>query len=132
MRDVLSKTRVVLKDIVQEDQEAHMQSSGLTYNDLCLRIPESKFRSCLLKTLSGFFRLVSSYYVIMSFQFENKALACQTSNVSQKRSDTTLSRDEQQIESIHTTSGGRKVVNHDCMQGLQVYYSLGGVTLVLA
>ncbi|KAL6323374.1 hypothetical protein AAG906_038645 [Vitis piasezkii] len=65
-------------------------------------------------------KLVSSCYVIMSFQFENKVLACQTSNVSQKRSDTTLSGDEQQIESIHTASGGRKVVNHDCMQGLQL------------
>ncbi|CBI17116.3 unnamed protein product, partial [Vitis vinifera] len=72
MQEVLSETHSVLKNIVQEDQEAHMQSSRLTYSDLCLRIPESKFRLCLLKTLAGLFRLMSSYYAIMSFQLENK------------------------------------------------------------
>lgn len=71
---------------------------------------------------------MSSYYVIMSFQFENKPLACQTSSVSQERSDTALSGDEQQIESVLIAFGGMKVVNHDCMQGLHVYYSLGDYT----
>ena len=58
---------------------------------------------------------MSSYYVIMSFQFENKLLACQTSSVSQERSDTALSGDEQQRESVLIAFGGMKVVNHDCM-----------------
>ncbi|WKA03818.1 hypothetical protein VitviT2T_021903 [Vitis vinifera] len=77
---------------------------------------------------SGASTLMSSYYVIMSFQFENKLLACQTSSVSQEQSDTALSGDEQQIELVLIAFGGMKVLNHDCMQGLHVYYSLGDYT----
>lgn len=118
MQEVLSETHSVLKNIVQEDQEAHMQSSRLTYSDLCLRIPESKFRLCLLKTLAGLFRLMSSYYAIMSFQLENKVLACQTSNVSQKRSDIAPSGDEQQIESVTRDSCRSKADNDSLMDSV--------------
>lgn len=44
----------------------------LTYSDLCLRIPESKFRQCLLTTLAVLFRLMCSYYEIMGFQLDDK------------------------------------------------------------
>lgn len=79
MQEVLSESHSVLKTIVQEDQEIHMQSTRFTYSDLCLRIPESKFRQCLLKTLSVLFKLMCSYYAIMSFQLENKVTARRTS-----------------------------------------------------
>ncbi|KAF9684812.1 hypothetical protein SADUNF_Sadunf04G0157500 [Salix dunnii] len=74
MQEVLSETHSVLKDTVQEDLETQMQNSRLTYSDLCLQIPESKFRQCLLRTLAVLFRLISSYHEIMSFQLENKVI----------------------------------------------------------
>lgn len=46
--------------------------SRLTYSDLCIQIPESKFRQCLLATLAMLFKLLSSYYAIMSFQPDEK------------------------------------------------------------
>ncbi|KAF5471033.1 hypothetical protein F2P56_011508 [Juglans regia] len=86
MQEVLSETHSVLKNIVQEDQEV-MENTRLTYSDLCLRIPESKFRQCLLATLAVLFKLMCSYYEIMGFQLENKDSAGQTSNMRQKEKD---------------------------------------------
>ncbi|KAG8488577.1 hypothetical protein CXB51_016514 [Gossypium anomalum] len=80
MQEVISETHSVLKSIVHEDQDAHLQSSRLTYSDLCLQIPESKFRQCLLKTLAVLFKLICSYHEIMSFQLENEALECPSTN----------------------------------------------------
>lgn len=42
-----------------------------TYSDLCANIPESKFRQCLLTTLDVLFKLMCSYYAIMSFDPDN-------------------------------------------------------------
>ncbi|KAK6926688.1 Syndetin, C-terminal [Dillenia turbinata] len=75
MQEVISETHSVLKNAVEEDQESHYlqtSSSRLTYSDLCHRIPDSKFRQCLLRTLAVLFKLMCSYYVIMSFQPQNK------------------------------------------------------------
>ena len=47
-------------------------NSRLTYSDLCLRIPDSKFRQCLLRTLAVLFDLMCSYHEIMEFQLERK------------------------------------------------------------
>ncbi|KAB2021107.1 hypothetical protein ES319_D07G116800v1 [Gossypium barbadense] len=80
MQEVISETHSVLKSIVHEDQDAHLQNSRLTYSDLCLQIPESKFRQCLLKTLAVLFKLICSYHEIMSFQLENEALECPSTN----------------------------------------------------
>ncbi|XP_024441108.1 uncharacterized protein LOC7473002 isoform X1 [Populus trichocarpa] len=83
MQEVLSETHSVLKNTVQEDLEIQMQNSRLTYSDLSLQIPESKFRQCLLRTLAVLFRLISSYHEIMNFQLENKDSAYQTSDMKQ-------------------------------------------------
>ncbi|GAB2285470.1 hypothetical protein Dimus_019919 [Dionaea muscipula] len=74
MQEVLSETHSVLKILVQEDLDVeNLQiSSRLTYSDLCVRIPESKFRQCLLRTLAVLFKLMCSYYAIMNFQLESK------------------------------------------------------------
>ncbi|KAG4191620.1 hypothetical protein ERO13_A07G106132v2 [Gossypium hirsutum] len=80
MQEVISETHSVLKSIVHEDQDAHLQNSRLTYSDLCLQIPESKFRQCLLKTLAVLFKLICSYHEITSFQLENEALECPSTN----------------------------------------------------
>ncbi|XP_021729850.1 syndetin-like isoform X2 [Chenopodium quinoa] len=74
MQEVLSETHSVLKTTVQEDLDTDslQYSSRLTYSDLCLQIPESKFRQCLLRTLAVLFRLMCSYHAIMSFQTENE------------------------------------------------------------
>ncbi|KAJ9540508.1 hypothetical protein OSB04_027014 [Centaurea solstitialis] len=77
MQEVISETHAVLKSIVLEDVEAaDMQSTRLTYSDLCTRIPESKYRQCLLETLAVLFKLMGSYYTIMSFHSEFKAGMC--------------------------------------------------------
>ncbi|XVE79350.1 hypothetical protein DITRI_Ditri14bG0051100 [Diplodiscus trichospermus] len=80
MQEIISETHSVLKSIVHEDQDVHVQNSRLTYSDLCLQIPESKFRQCLLRTLAVLFKLMCSYHEIMGFQLENKLLECPTTN----------------------------------------------------
>lgn len=73
MQEVLSETHTALKTTVQEDLDNNnVQSSRLTYSDLCTQIPESKFRQCLLATLAVLFRLMCSYHAIQSFQPEDK------------------------------------------------------------
>lgn len=51
---------------------AFLFDSRLTYSDLCLQIPEPKFRQCLLNTLAILFKLMCSYHEIMGFQLGNK------------------------------------------------------------
>ncbi|TYI80504.1 hypothetical protein E1A91_D05G091800v1 [Gossypium mustelinum] len=81
MQEVISETHSVLKSIIlYEDQDVHMQNSRLTYSDLCLQIPESKFRQCLLRTLAVLFKIMCSYHEIMGFQLENKVLECPVTN----------------------------------------------------
>ncbi|XP_019093935.1 PREDICTED: syndetin [Camelina sativa] len=72
MQEVISETHSVLKTIVGEDNSAATQYSRLTYSDLCLQTPESKFRQCLLRTLAVLFQLIYSYHEIMSFTPEMK------------------------------------------------------------
>ncbi|KAL2557427.1 hypothetical protein Fot_02166 [Forsythia ovata] len=84
MQEVLSETHSVLRTILQEDLEnPNMQSNRLTYSDLCIQIPESKFRQCLLATLAMMFKLMSSYYAIMNFQPE--VSACHSPDRTQKQ-----------------------------------------------
>ncbi|KAA3489706.1 coiled-coil domain-containing protein 132 isoform X1 [Gossypium australe] len=81
MQEVISETHSVLKSIIlYEDQDVHMQNSRFTYSDLCLQIPESKFRQCLLRTLAVLFKIMCSYHEIMGFQLENKVLECPITN----------------------------------------------------
>ncbi|XP_076921162.1 uncharacterized protein LOC143582500 [Bidens hawaiensis] len=85
MQEVISETHAVLKSIVLGDLEAaEIQSSRLTYSDLCTQIPESEFRKCLLATLSVLFKLMCSYHSIMSFHSEYKASMGQLSPEVQK------------------------------------------------
>uniref|UniRef100_A0A7N0U890 Syndetin n=1 Tax=Kalanchoe fedtschenkoi TaxID=63787 RepID=A0A7N0U890_KALFE len=72
MQEILSETHSVLKSIVEEDCGHHLQISRYTYSDLCGQIPESKFRVCLLKTLAAVYKLICSYFAIMSFQPEDE------------------------------------------------------------
>ncbi|XP_026439878.1 syndetin-like isoform X1 [Papaver somniferum] len=83
MQEVLSETQSVLKNIIQEDQGLlHMQKSR-TYSDLCLQIPESKFRECLLRTLGSLYKLMCSYYSIMGFQPDRMDSECRASDTTQ-------------------------------------------------
>lgn len=73
MQEVLSESHLALKTIVYEDLEnPDVQSSRLTYSDLCTKIPEPKFRQCLLATQAVIFQLMCSYHTIMSFEPEDK------------------------------------------------------------
>ncbi|KAF5194478.1 Syndetin [Thalictrum thalictroides] len=77
MQEVFSETNSVLMNIVQEGEGIpNMQKSRLTYSDLCLQIPEAKFRQCLLRVLGVLFKLMCSYYAIMSFQHDRKDSEC--------------------------------------------------------
>ncbi|CAK8576280.1 unnamed protein product [Lathyrus sativus] len=80
MQEVISETHLVLKAIVHEDEEGLAQNSRLTYSDLCLRIPDPKFRQCLLRTLAVLFDLMCSYHEIMDFQLEREDSPAQTSD----------------------------------------------------
>ncbi|VFQ96526.1 unnamed protein product [Cuscuta campestris] len=78
MQEVISETHSVLKTIAQKDFEStHEQGERLTYSDLCLQMPESKFRQCLLATLAVLFKLMCSYHAILSFQLDGVS-TCQT------------------------------------------------------
>ncbi|OMO90341.1 hypothetical protein COLO4_19229 [Corchorus olitorius] len=79
MQEVISETHSVLKSIVHEDQGVDMQNSRLTYSDLCLQIPESKLRQCLLRTLAVLFKLMCSYMEIMGFELD-KVIECPATN----------------------------------------------------
>ncbi|XP_047179603.1 syndetin isoform X2 [Vigna umbellata] len=79
MQEVISETHSVLKGVMHEDEEDILQNSRLTYSDLCLRIPDSKFRQCLLRTLAVLFDLMCSYHEIMDFELERKDIV-QNSN----------------------------------------------------
>ncbi|TQE04003.1 hypothetical protein C1H46_010374 [Malus baccata] len=70
-----------------KDQGFQMQNSRLTYSDLCLQIPEPKFRQCLLNTLAILFKLMCSYHEIMGFQLDNRDSARKTPSMTQKESD---------------------------------------------
>ncbi|CAL9154190.1 unnamed protein product [Musa acuminata subsp. burmannicoides] len=88
MQEVLSQTHSVLKAMVYEEIGNLTQTSRLTYSDLCIQIPESRFRQCLLRTLDVLFRLMCSYYSIMSFQPEEKRLNSQNRNIDMRQSNT--------------------------------------------
>ncbi|KAB1224098.1 hypothetical protein CJ030_MR2G021730 [Morella rubra] len=120
MQEVLSETQCVLKNIVQEDQDAHMQNTRLTYSDLCLRIPESKFRQCLSTTLAVLFRLMCSYYQIMSFQLDNKDSAGQTSNMTWIEKGIPFSSgDVQQMDSDRRNSCNSQGVNGSVSESVE-------------
>ncbi|CAN6692268.1 unnamed protein product [Malus baccata var. baccata] len=103
MQEVLSETHSILKNIVQEeDQGFHVQNSRLTYSDLCLQIPEPKFRQCLLNTLAILFKLMCSYHEIMGFQLDNRDSAGKTPSMTQKEGD------------ISPTPGGVQQISPPC------------------
>ncbi|XP_047317109.1 syndetin [Impatiens glandulifera] len=88
MQEVLSETHSVLKNILLEDLEASSAQSNcsrLTYSDLCHQIPEPKFRQCLLSTLSVLFKILGSYFAIMSFEPENMILESQMPIIDQQQ-----------------------------------------------
>ncbi|MBA0731457.1 hypothetical protein Golax_000014 [Gossypium laxum] len=73
MQEVISETHSVLKSIILYEVILMLwEYDRLTYSDLCLQIPESKFRQCLLRTLAVLFKIMCSYHEIMGFQLENK------------------------------------------------------------
>ncbi|KZV47187.1 coiled-coil domain-containing protein 132 [Dorcoceras hygrometricum] len=77
MQEALTESHSTLRVIMQEDvEDSCMQNMRLTYSDLCLRIPESKFRQCLLATLSILFKQMCAYYLIMSLQLEENVSFC--------------------------------------------------------
>ncbi|KAK3010468.1 hypothetical protein RJ639_013020 [Escallonia herrerae] len=111
MQEVLSETHAALKNILQEKKKMKKKkkkSYRFTYSDLCNRIPESKFGQCLLATLAVLFKLMCSYYSILSFQPELKGSACHTAPVKQKEDENSgQSDDVQDVDPVsmksHTT-----------------------------
>ncbi|KAI4373569.1 hypothetical protein MLD38_011683 [Melastoma candidum] len=80
MQEVISETHRVLRNVVLEDSEVDKQNNRFTYSDLCHQIPEPKFRECLLRTLAVSFKLMCSFYEIMSFRLENEVSELQSSS----------------------------------------------------
>ncbi|CAN6460698.1 unnamed protein product [Victoria cruziana] len=131
MQEVLSETQMALKAILQED--LNLQDplrSRLTYSDLCLQIPESKFRRCLLYTLNLLFKLMSSYFAIMSFRLDDQEILHVTSRLDESEKHVQLNTaapdllsgsDEFGSEII--TSGGDAHVIADFSNKPQVFSS---------
>ncbi|XP_023519396.1 syndetin-like isoform X2 [Cucurbita pepo subsp. pepo] len=112
MQEVISETHSALKDIVQEDQDVHIQNSRLTYSDLCFRIPESKFRLCLLKTLAVLFTLMCSYYQIFSFQLDTKDSIDQTPNMKQQEDNYDINLRDTPESTINVSSVGTAAITN--------------------
>lgn len=76
MQIVLSETQNVLKDFVFQglDSQAVEKKSRLTYNDLCLQLPETNFKHCLLRTLEVLFDLMCSYHSMMTWKSPEKEI----------------------------------------------------------
>ncbi|KAK1267369.1 hypothetical protein QJS04_geneDACA000243 [Acorus gramineus] len=105
MQEIISETHSVLKDILLENTEHNTQRNRLTYSDLCVQIPESKFRYSLLKTLDVLFKMMTSFYLIMSFQ--------QKENV--KGSDKQKKTDiPQSSEAAHPIDSASKASHYPC------------------
>ncbi|XP_075485165.1 uncharacterized protein LOC142524892 isoform X1 [Primulina tabacum] len=94
MQEALTESHSALRVIVLEDvEDSNMQNMRLTYSDLCLRIPESKFRQCLLATLSVLFKQMCSYYSIMSFQLDENVSSFHSPSVKQHSNLSGISHD---------------------------------------
>ncbi|EPS73839.1 hypothetical protein M569_00902, partial [Genlisea aurea] len=73
MQEVISESHSALRTLVQEVIFfCASQNQQLTFSDLCTQIPESKFRRCLLSTLAALFKVMCSYYAVMSFHIDYK------------------------------------------------------------
>ncbi|GMH12147.1 hypothetical protein Nepgr_013988 [Nepenthes gracilis] len=119
MQEALSETHSVLKHLVQEDLDLDDLQNRLTYSDLCLQIPESKFRQCLLSTLAVLFKLMCSYYAIMSFQLENKVSAHQAQDIIKKQNNLSLQSEEVQQMDLVSGSCDSKITNGSLVDRLQ-------------
>ncbi|XP_073066382.1 uncharacterized protein [Primulina eburnea] len=93
MQEALTESHSALRVIVQDVEDSNMQNMRLTYSDLCLRIPESKFRQCLLATLSVLFKQMCSYYSIMSFQLDENVSSFHSPGVKQHSNLSGISQD---------------------------------------
>ncbi|KAL3652988.1 hypothetical protein CASFOL_002669 [Castilleja foliolosa] len=115
MQEVLSESHSELRTIMQEDAEnPNMQINRFTYSDLCIRIPESKFRQCLLATLSVLFKLMCSYYAITCFQLEEKVSHCHDLTDSQHGDLSGVSEDpESEVSSTLGAEDGSVPVSTD-------------------
>lgn len=98
LQEVLSQTHFVLKEMLEEEVGNNTQRNRFTYSDLCVQVPESKLRPCLLKTLESIFSLMRSYFAIMSFCPDEK------NNTSQSPSKTSADSGK-----VHSSA----VVNQD-------------------
>ncbi|KAL0534185.1 hypothetical protein IC582_028469 [Cucumis melo] len=112
MQEVISETHSALKDIVQEDQDVHVQNSRLTYSDLCFRIPESKFRLCLLKTLAVLFTSMCSYYQILSFQLDTKDSIERTPSMKHQEDNYDIKLGDSEESTIDVSSMGSTGITH--------------------
>ncbi|CAH8363778.1 unnamed protein product [Eruca vesicaria subsp. sativa] len=105
MQEVISETHSVLKTVVGEDNGVATQYSRLTYSDLCIQTPESKFRQCLLRTLAVLFHLIYSYHQIMSFTPEKKVEnLISTSSATTQKIDSCDPQDSGLSSALSTTS----------------------------
>ncbi|XP_073395811.1 uncharacterized protein [Physcomitrium patens] len=68
-QNVVTETYDVLKNLLfeGEDGEAASIKNRLPYRDLCMRLPEAKFRIFLCKTLEVLFDLMCSYHTMMTW-----------------------------------------------------------------
>ncbi|KAG0616902.1 hypothetical protein M758_5G150000 [Ceratodon purpureus] len=68
-QNVVTETHDVLKILLFEGEDAQtaLIRSRLPYRDLCMQLPEAKFRQFLCKTLEVLFELMCSYHTMMTW-----------------------------------------------------------------
>jgi len=96
MQILLLETQTVLKDFVFQgvDSQAVEKKSSLMYNDLCLQLPETNFKRCLLRILEGLFDLMCSYYAIMTWKASEMEIESQCSQTPVTRKKILLQKKE--------------------------------------
>ncbi|KAJ7561332.1 hypothetical protein O6H91_03G024200 [Diphasiastrum complanatum] len=67
---VVSETHAVLNSHLCEGEDPQLtkKKTRLPYNDLCLQLPESKFKSCLYNMLEVLYDILCSYYAMMTWK----------------------------------------------------------------
>lgn len=113
---VVLETHSVLKKLLYEgeDQALSQKKCRLPYNDLCVQLPESKFRQCLHKTLEVLFDLMCSYFSMMSWQPPLKAKAMSASDKENKSRDSGVVDISQQGDAKYD-GPHQNMTSHSCL-----------------
>ena len=126
MQIVLSETQNVLKDFVVQGlhSQAVEKKSRLTYNNLCLQLPETNFKHCLLRTLEVLFDVMCSYHALMTWKSPENEIEgqCPQTLVTAKPKENVTTEERNQVQIV--SNGPRRNGSFGCLSvPLRVHHS---------